>query len=215
MINTLLFDLDGTLINTNDLIIASFQDTLDHYYPNKYGREDIVHFIGEPLETSFRRVDPDRVEEMVTHYRTHNVAHHDALVTEYPHVKETMQAFADAGYQLGIVTTKRWDTVVMGLELTGLKPFFEVVVTIDDIKNPKPDPEPVQLALTQLNSLPENAIMVGDSPSDIESGRRAGTKTVGVAWSIKGEAMIREANPDYVVDDMQDLLAILKDLKQA
>jgi len=212
MINTLLFDLDGTLINTNELIIASFQDTLDHYYPTKYGRDDIIHFIGEPLETSFQRVDPERIEEMVTHYRTHNVAHHDELVTEYPHVKETLQALADAGYRLGIVTTKRWDTVVMGLELTGLKPFFEVVVTIDDIKNPKPHPEPVQLALKQLNSLPENAIMVGDSPSDIESGRRAGTKTVGVAWSIKGEAMIREAQPDFVVDDMQELLAILKDL---
>ncbi|WEG13611.1 pyrophosphatase PpaX [Pullulanibacillus sp. KACC 23026] len=210
MINTLLFDLDGTLINTNELIIASFLDTLNRYYPNKYGREDIIEFIGEPLEVSFNRVDPERVEEMVTQYRKHNIEHHDELVTEYPKVRETIAQLAKEGYRLGIVTTKRRETVIMGLELTGLRPYFETIVTIDDVTNAKPDPEPVQLALKQLKSKPEEAFMVGDSPSDIEAGRRAGTQTVGVAWSIKGEAMIQEAKPDYILHEMTDLLSILR-----
>lgn len=210
MINTLLFDLDGTLINTNELIIASFQHTLDSFYPKKYGRDDIIKFIGEPLDTSFRRVNPEKVEDMVEAYRAHNIEHHDLLVTEYPHVRETIEKLSHEGYRLAIVTTKVWKTVAMGLELTGLKPFFETVVTIDDVKKPKPDPEPVLLALSELGSSPEEALMIGDSPSDIESGRRAGTKTIGVSWSIKGEAMIREANPDYVIHDMYELHQILK-----
>ncbi len=213
MITTLLFDLDGTLINTNELIIASFQHTLDQYYPQKYGRADIINFIGEPLETSFRKVDPERVDEMIQMYRTHNVAHHDELVLDYPNVMETIETLSKAGFRLGIVTTKRWDTVSMGLELMGLKPFFESVITIDDVERPKPDPQPVEMALKELGVEANEAVMIGDSPSDIEAGRRAGTKTVGVAWTIKGPEIIQAANPDYVIEDMKELLGILKTLK--
>lgn len=123
-INTVLFDLDGTLINTNELIIASFQHTLDHYYPGQYSREDILHFIGPSLFDTFSAMDPNLTDDMIQMYRTFNHEQHDLLVTEYETVLDTLKILQDRGFKLGIVTTKIRDTVLMGLKLTGLEPFL-------------------------------------------------------------------------------------------
>ncbi|TLS38531.1 pyrophosphatase PpaX [Pseudalkalibacillus caeni] len=208
-INTLLFDLDGTLINTNDLIIASFTHTLGQYYPEKYSREDIIGFIGEPLVESFASVDEERAEEMVEVYRKHNVENHDLLVTEYEGVFETIKTLQENGFKLAIVTSKMRNTVEMGLKLTNLDQFFDVVVTVDDVENPKPNPEQLNKAMEQLGSSPEQAMMVGDSQFDIQAGKNAGVKTAAVSWSIKGRDFIEKQNPDYLLENMADLLDIL------
>lgn len=208
-INTLLFDLDGTLINTNDLIIESFLHTLHTYYPEKYVREDILPFIGPTLYDTFSTINPEKVEEMITVYRKFNHEQHDVLVTEYETVFETVKALKEQGFKLGIVTTKIRDTVNMGLKLTKLDQFFDVVVTLDDVENAKPDPEPVLKALEQLGSSPEEAIMVGDNHHDIEAGKNAGTKTAGVSWSVKGRDYISSYKPDYILEKMSDLLPIV------
>jgi pyrophosphatase PpaX len=210
-VNTLLFDLDGTLIDTNELIIASFLHTLDHYYPEKYKREDAIQFIGPPLYDTFVAIDESRVDEMITTYREHNLSHHDELVTEFEGVYETVEALYKKGYKLGIVTTKLRHTVNMGLKLTKLDQFFDVVVTLDDVKNAKPDPEPVEKALVLLGSAPEETIMVGDNHHDIQSGQNAGTKTAGVAWSLKGVDYLQSFKPDYMLDSMSDLFTILEE----
>lgn len=208
-INTVLFDLDGTLINTNDLIIESFLHTLNLYYPNKYGREDVLPFLGPTLHETFVKMDPLRVDEMIAVYRKFNHDQHDALVTQFETVYETVQTLVEKGYKLGIVTTKIRQTVNMGLKLTGLDQFFETVVTLDDVEHAKPHPEPVLLALKQLESLPEEAIMVGDNHHDIDSGKAAGTKTAGVAWTIKGIQHLERFKPDYMLHRMSDLLNVL------
>ncbi|WP_078555751.1 pyrophosphatase PpaX [Bacillus alkalicellulosilyticus] len=208
-IDTILFDLDGTLINTNELIIASFLHTLEHYKPGEYTREKVLDFIGPSLHDSFSKVNPDAVEEMITHYRTFNHTKHDELVEEYEGVRETIAALHEQGFKLAIVTTKIRKTAMMGLELTGLKPYFDVIVGLDDVERAKPDPEPLNKAMVALGSKPETTIMVGDNHHDIHGGKNAGTKTVGVAWAIKGEAFIRSHHPDYVINKMSDLLAIV------
>ncbi|MEC1259469.1 pyrophosphatase PpaX [Bacillus swezeyi] len=208
-INTVLFDLDGTLINTNELIIASFLHTLDHYAPGRYKREDVLAFIGPSLYDTFSGIHKDKTDEMIRVYREFNHKMHDELVTEYDTVFETLNRLADEGYKLGIVTTKLRDTVNMGLKLTGLDSFFETVVTLDDVERAKPDPEPVLLALSKLGSRPEEAIMIGDNYHDILAGKNAGTKTAGVAWTIKGEESLAKHRPDYMLGKMNDLLQIL------
>ncbi len=210
-VNTLLFDLDGTLIDTNELIISSFLHTLDQYYPEKYKREDAIQFIGPPLYDTFVAIDETRVDEMVKTYREHNLSHHDQIVTEFEGVFETVEALYKKGYKLGIVTTKLRGTVNMGLKLTKLDQFFDVVVTLDDVKKAKPDPEPIHKALALLNSSPEETIMVGDNHHDIVAGQNAGTKTAGVAWSLKGVEYLQTFKPDYMLHNMSDLLAILGD----
>ena len=107
------------------------------------------------------------------------------------------------------MTTKIRDTVNMGLKLTKLDQFFDVVVTLDDVENAKPHPEPVLKALEQLGSSPEEAIMVGDNHHDIEAGKNAGTKTAGVSWSVKGREYISSYKPDYILEKMSDLLPIV------
>jgi pyrophosphatase PpaX len=209
-IDTILFDLDGTLINTNDLIIASFLHTLDHYAPGRYTKEDVLTFIGEPLETSFERVDANRVKEMVEMYRKHNHENHDILVKEYKGVYETIETLHNQGYKLGVVTTKMRNTVEMGLELTRLKSFFGVVVTLDDVENAKPHPEPVERAMALLDARPEQTIMVGDSRYDIGAGQNAGTYTAAVAWTIKGKETLAALQPDFMLDEMADLLDMIK-----
>ena len=208
-INTLLFDLDGTLIDTNDLIIESFLHTLNHYYPEQYGREDVLTFLGPPLYDTFVKMDESRVDEMVTHYRGFNMTNHDRLVKEFDGVYETVKTLHEKGLKLGIVTTKMRQTVVMGLKLTGLDQFFDVVVCLDDVTNAKPDPEPVQLALQQLGASPEEAIMVGDNYHDILAGKNAGTKTAAVSWTIKGVDYLQSFEPDYMLTHMEDILPLV------
>ncbi|WP_246942619.1 pyrophosphatase PpaX [Bacillus pinisoli] len=210
-VNTLLFDLDGTLIDTNELIITSFLHTLEQYYPGQYKREDAIQFIGPPLYDTFVKIDEKRVEEMITTYREHNLSHHDQLVTEFEGVYETIEHLHKKGYKLGIVTTKLRHTVNMGLKLTKLDQFFDVVVTLDDVENAKPDPEPIVKALAQLDAKPEETIMVGDNYHDIVAGQNAGTKTAGVAWSLKGVEFLQSYKPDYMLENMRDVLSILEE----
>ena len=208
-INTLLFDLDGTLINTNELIISSYLHTLEKYFPGKYQRDDVLPFMGPTLHQAFASVDPERVEEMVADYRAFNIAQHDALVKEFPGVYQTMKTLTEKGYKLGVVTTKKFDVAMKGLRLLKLDPFFEVVIAMDHVKKFKPEPEPILTALEQFGSTPAEAIMVGDNYHDILGGKNAGTLTAGVAWSIKGRDYIAQYEPDYILEQMPDLLTIL------
>ncbi|MCP3028148.1 pyrophosphatase PpaX [Halobacillus sp. A5] len=208
-INTILFDLDGTLIDTNELIISSFTHTVGQYAERPYSREEILDFIGPPLRESLAVVNAERVEEMVLTYREHNITNHDHFVRAYDGVVETIKELKARGYQLGIVTTKMRHTVQMGLDLTGLNDLFEVVVTLDDVQNAKPHPEPIIKALQQLNGKPEDTLMVGDNTHDIEAGKNAGTHTAGVAWTIKGRQVLDDLNPDYMLNEMNDLLDVL------
>jgi len=185
-ITTILFDLDGTLIDTNELIISTFMHTLDKYYPGKYQREDVYPFMGPSLMDTFSGLDPDRVDEMILEYRTYNLANHDLLVKEFVGVKDTVHTLKERGYKLGIVTTKLHDVVLKGLRLMDLEPYFEAVVALDHVEKEKPDPEPVLKALEQLGAKPEEAIMVGDNYHDILAGKNAGTKTADIL-AILGE----------------------------
>ncbi len=207
-IRTILFDLDGTLIDTNELIIASFQHTIEQYGSREYKREEILDFIGPPLKESLAKINPDHVEAMVDTYRKHNIENHDQYVKAYDGVVDTIEKLKSAGFRLGIVTTKMRHTVTMGLELTNLDGLFETVVTLDDVTHAKPHPEPVQQALKTLETAPSEAIMVGDNTHDIEAGQNAGTKTAGVAWTVKGRDVLDRLNPDYMLEHMSELLDI-------
>jgi pyrophosphatase PpaX len=212
-INTILFDLDGTLIDTNELIISSFLHTLNKFYPNKYQREDVLPFMGPPLYETFATIDKERVQELIDTYREYNIANHDLLVKEFDGVFETVQWLKEQGYKMGIVTTKMSNVVMMGLKLTKLDQFFDVIVAIDHVTNPKPHPEPIEKALQQLNAKPEEALMVGDNHHDILAGKNAGTKTAGVAWSAKGREHITKYEPDFILENMSDLREILGGMK--
>lgn len=207
-IQTILFDLDGTLLNTNELIIQSFMHTFDHYGLS-FTLDEIITFNGPPLPETFQKIDKDRAEEMIKTYRQHNLQHHDELVTAFPHVIETIQELHENNFSLGVVTTKMNQSVQKGLSLTGLKPFFKTVITFDDVKHLKPDPEPVLKAMGELDAEPETTLMIGDNSHDILAGQRAGVQTAGVAWAQRGAEYLEQYKPTYMLNDMKELLDIV------
>lgn len=207
-IHTILFDLDGTLIDTNELIIASFMHTFEHY-GKELSRNEAIEFIGPPLKDTLHQIDPDQVEEMVKTYREHNLYHHDNYVTAFPNVVETIDQLKKNNFKLGIVTTKMNRTVEMGLKVTGLSKYFETIITLDDVTHAKPHPEPVLKAMQELDASANSTLMIGDNHHDIDAGKNAGVQTAGVAWSLKGKEKLSEYKPTYMLDDMQDLLKIL------
>lgn len=208
-IETLLFDLDGTLINTNELIIASFAHTLEQYADRSYTREEIIEFIGPPLIDSLGKINPDQAEDMMKTYREYNIANHEKYVEAYPTVVETIQRLKEAGYKLGIVTTKLHDTAELGLKITGLADYFDVLIGLDDITHAKPHPEPILKAMDVLQANPMTTMMIGDNYHDIEAGHNAGVQTAGVAWSIKGRAILEQYDPGFILEEMRDLLSIV------
>lgn len=210
---TILFDLDGTLLDTNELIISSFLHTLEHFCPEKgYAREHIIAQMGLPLRDMLACFhDTKQVEEMVQVYRQHNLGTHDEMVRAFEHVPEVIDELKQRNIMMGIVTTKQRNTVEMGLKLCGLDRYMQAVVTIQDVENPKPHPEPVLKAMSLLEAEKESTLMVGDSRYDIEAGQRAGIDSAGVSWSMKGEEYLRSFSPTYMLKDMRDLLGIVED----
>lgn len=208
----LLFDFDGTLLNTNELIIRTFMHVLNDRFPGQYTREDCIKFIGPSLDETFQQITPNEVDEMVAKYREWNIAHHDEYVTEFDGVNSTLQQLKEQGIKLAIVSTKKRNTIEMGLRVMKAEHLFEFYIGLDDVTNTKPDPEPVLLALKKLGVSKEHAMMIGDNYHDILAGKNAGIKTAAVAWSLKGEEYLRQFNPDYMLYHMSDLLEIVKEL---
>lgn len=213
-INTLLFDFDGTLLDTNELIIQTFIAVLGEHFPGRYEREDILHFIGPSLEQTFESIDAERAIELTTQYRAINKQLHDELITEYDGVTETLRLLKARGIKMAIVSTKRSANIKRGLALMGIDEVFEHIISLDEVKNPKPDPEPILLALEKLGASKEEALMIGDNYHDIEGGKNAGVRTAGVAWSIKGEAFLASYEPDFMLQHISDLLELTKEAVQ-
>ena len=207
----LLFDFDGTLLNTNELIIHTFMHVLEERFPGQYSPKDCMDFIGPSLRETFEQLTPNEIDEMIEKYRQWNYANHDNLVTEYDGVVDTLEKLKEKGIRLAIVSTKRRDTIEKGLDLMGAKHLFEFWVGVDSVKNVKPDPEPVLLAIEKLGVSKEDVMMIGDNYHDIVAGKNAGVKSAGVAWSIKGEEYLRQFNPDYILQHMSDLLTIVEE----
>lgn len=210
-INALLFDFDGTLLDTNELIIQTFISVLGEHFPGRFEREDILHFIGPSLKQTFDSIDADRTAELTEQYLAINKQMHDELVTEYDGVTETLRLLKAQGLKLAIVSTKRSANIKHGLKLMGIERVFDEIISLDEVQNPKPDPEPILLALEKLAASKEEALMIGDNSHDIEGGKNAGVRTAGVAWSIKGEAFLASCEPDYMLQHISDLLDLTKE----
>jgi pyrophosphatase PpaX len=183
-IETCLFDLDGTLIDSIELILRSYEHALERHGMRRMSRAEITAGLGTPLKAQFAQLTGDaaEVEALIATYRAYNLEHHDALVKPYAGVVEAVNELRARGMRLGIVTSKRGDSARRGLDLCGFNDEFEVIVALDDCARHKPDPEPVRVALERLRVGAATACYVGDSPHDVAAGNAAGVATFAVAW---------------------------------
>ncbi|MDR3295129.1 MAG: HAD-IA family hydrolase [Clostridiales Family XIII bacterium] len=211
-INTILFDFDGTIMDTNDLIIHSWQHTFRVLEGRERPVDEIVGTLGETLHHTLGRLLPEvPLEEAVAAYRGYHADNFRDAIKIYPGVKELLTRLKELGYALGIVTSRMSGTTKQGLEKYALDELFDVVVTCEDCTKHKPDPEPVRIALEKLGKKPEEALMVGDTLGDIKSARAAGAGSVLVDWalSVSEEERTGADAPDYIIEKAEDLLEIL------
>ena len=205
----ILFDLDGTLIDTNKLIVDSFKYTYRTHLNREVGEEEILQYFGEPLITTLRRYSEEDAQAMFDTYISYNESVHDSCVSLCHHVAECLEGLQASGCTLAVVTSKRSAIAYRGLKLFNLLKYFSVVVTVDDTTHHKPHPEPVLKALEQLGAAPEEALMVGDSVFDIQCAHNAGVKGVLVSWGAALEHQQAE-KPDYIVHDALEIIEIAK-----
>ena len=207
----ILFDLDGTLIDSGPIIVASMR----HASVTVLGREpdeDAVRAaIGGPgLTAQMRELDPDRVDELVAVYRAHNEPLH-ATLEAFDGIMELLPELRRRGHTLGIVTAKRVETVQLAFDrFPLLREITEVLVGAEDTERHKPDPDPVFEALRRLGASPEEAVYVGDSPFDIRAGKAAGTLAVAVGWGgIHPDERLLAEEPDALVQHPEEILALV------
>ena len=212
-LTTFLFDLDGTLIDSIELILRSYRHTMRLHRGQEPSDEVWMQGLGTPLWVQFRHFteDPAEIEAMVATYRAYNLAHHDELVRPYAGVVEAVLALRDQGKALGLVTSKMRSGAVRGLRVAGLEEAFQVIVGADEVTHPKPHPEPVLTALERLGAPATGAVFVGDSRHDVECGRAAGVKTAAVLWGPFDRAHLEDLRPDYWLETPADLTLLAPD----
>ena len=206
-LTTFLFDLDGTIIDSIDLIIRSYRHTILAHRGYEPPDDIWMKGLGTPLRVQFREwtEDPSELEAMIATYRAYNLSHHDEMVTAYDGVVDAVRGLAARGKTLGLVTSKLRSGAFRGLRRVGLEDAFPTVVGADDVTHPKPHPEPVLTALERLGRGPEGVVFVGDSRHDIECGRAAGVKTAAVLWGPFGRSDLEDLHPDYWLEHPRDL----------
>ena len=209
----ILFDFDGTLVNTNDVILASWQHTYRHYLGHEMPVDHITSCFGEPLlltmEREFPGVDPVEAAAVYRQFQGENA---ERLVTIFPGIKELLADLKKAGYVLGIVTSRTRVTALGYMDMFDITSYFDDLISCDDTAVHKPNPEPLLLAMSRLGAAPEECLMIGDSPFDIKCANNAGVDSVMVNWRITCDetSLIDDAKVDYWIHQPSDLLELLK-----
>jgi pyrophosphatase PpaX len=211
-LQTALFDLDGTLIDSIRLILDSYHHTLTQHNLPARTDEEWLRGVGTPLQVQFSawRESPEILEAMIATYREYNLEHHDRMVTIYPGVLEAIREIKAGGIQTGLVTSKNRPGAIKGLKLVGLEALMDVMVCADEVTNPKPHPEPVEKAVALLGANPASTVYVGDSIHDMQSGRAAGVKTAAALWGPFKRDHLESASPDYWLETPGELVELFK-----
>ncbi|MDP4089629.1 MAG: pyrophosphatase PpaX [Bacillota bacterium] len=212
MIRAVLFDLDGTLINTNKLILESFRHAFRKHLNIEMDEERIVRFFGEPLKKSMKSVDPENADTLIEYFREFNEAQHDVLAERYAGTEEAITTLKEMGIKVGVVTSKRRVMAERSLKLIGVFHMMDVIITPEDTDKHKPDGAPMLLACERIGIAPEEALMVGDSIYDLECGRNAGSRTAAVTYSSFSLEELMSYRPNFVVDKLEQLTDIVREI---
>ena len=210
-IKAVIFDIDRTLLDTEQYILQAFVHTLQAYNLHSITKNELNPLMGKSLEKCYEILAPhENVTALAETHRTFQEKNLQ-LAVPFPHTIRTLQKIKEHDIKIAAVTTRTMRTSKRTLEVTGLIPFINAVISKEDVKPEelKPHPRPILFALELIKSKPEFAVTVGDAKEDIEAGKRAGTKTIGVTYGSSG-IQINECHPDYVIDDIADILLILQ-----
>lgn len=208
---TVLFDLDGTLVDSGAIILASFRHATSTVLRREIPDHELMAAVGGPgLREQMEALDPERAEELIEVYSAHNAGLHDGL-EPCSGVLDALESLHAEGRQLGVVTAKRRATLELAFEvLPDLRRFFDVRVAAEDTARHKPHPEPLLHALAELGADTDGAVYVGDSPFDVQAAKAAGLGSIAVTWGrIHSRERLEREAPDELVETAEELLAAL------
>ena len=211
MLGAALFDFDGTLVDTTDLIYQSMRHAAGEVLGREVSREILMANVGQPLPRQMELLSAEHAEALLNSYRLHNEENHDALIKEFPGVEDSLARLRSAGIRVAVVTSKRRFSVDMALKtFPGLGEVVDRWVTMEDTNEHKPRPEPLHKGLELLGNVPrEEATYVGDSPFDVAAAKAACVKSVAVSWGAFSEEALRAAGPDHLVPDLDAAVDVL------
>jgi pyrophosphatase PpaX len=215
LLKAALFDFDGTLVDTTEMIYQGMR----HAASTVLGRDDIpretlLANVGQPLPRQMELIDAEKAELLLEAYRHHHEENHDALIQEFPQVAQALSRLRPSGMKVAVVTSKRRVSVEMALKnFPDLRDVVDRFVTMEDTNEHKPHPEPLWRGLELVGGVPKaEAAYVGDSPFDVEAAKAAGLTSVAVSWGAFSEDRLREAEPDHLVPDIASAVDVLLSL---
>ncbi len=209
-IDCVLFDLDGTLVDTIELILCSFRHATEQVLGEALPDEVVLADVGVPLRTQMQSFSEEHTDELLRVYREHNAEHHDDLIGEYPGVEDVLRELRRRGYKLGVVTSKLNHMACRGLDCFDLRPFVDLVIGADDVEIHKPDPHPLLVAAEKLGATPDRCVYVGDAPPDMQAAQGAGMVSIAALWGgAHDNQRVLAEHPDIALSDVSQLLGIL------
>lgn len=210
-IKAVLLDLDGTIVNTNELILESFEHTLNKLLGRCPSREELIKTFGQPLTEVFQAMAPEKADELLAEYQSFQQSvDQSKYIKLCPNVREALDEFQKIGLKIALVTSKRTVGAYQNLTQFDLFPYFSALVTYESTTEHKPTGDPAKKALAELNLNPDEAIMIGDSNFDILCGKDCGTYTAAVSYSAFDKDFLLSFKPDYYLKDLLELADILQ-----
>ncbi|HET7263672.1 MAG TPA: HAD-IA family hydrolase [bacterium] len=203
-----LFDMDGTLLDSADLIVTSFVETCRTLLGRTLDREETLRTWSWPVRAKFHAIAPARADELTKEYLRRYIEMHDERARLFPGVPAVLDALGARGYLLGIVTSKRRATTGAAVRAFGLDRWCRAIVVDEDVSRHKPDPEPVTLGARLLGVAPAEALMVGDSVEDMAAARGAGAGAGAALWGTMRRAELLGTEPDHRFESPETLLTV-------
>ena len=210
MKKAILFDIDGTLLDTWDFVIGAFKYTLKFHGHQMPSDQVLKSIMGKPLLEFYKTVFPN-VQDVTDFAKTHKdyQAGKFDLGIPFPKAVETLKKLKAQGFLMAAISNRTKQSLHISLKQAKFADFFDLVLSAEDVENPKPHKEHLIVALDHFKVEPGNAFMVGDTDHDILAGKNAGVKTIGVTYGFFGQS-IKDCKPDFVIDHIEEILKILK-----
>lgn len=204
-----LLDLDGTLIDSVELIRTSLRHATEVVLGAALPDEVLMRNVGVPLRTQMQEFAPGRADELLVVYRAHNAEVHDRLLGEYPGTGAALDELLEMGLRLGVVTSKSRPVAERGLACCGLSEQIETLVAMEDTEKHKPDPEPLLLALERLGLSPDRCAYVGDAAQDMAAARAAGVLPVAALWGVHPPERVLADGAPVAVGSMDEFVSFV------
>ncbi len=214
LIEAVLFDLDGTLLDTGTLILASFRYATQKVLGYSPPDELLTDMVGIPLDYQMRAISPEHSDELVRVYREHNSMVHDELIRYFPGTREALDTLQAEGMRMAVVTSKRREVAARGLSRFNLSGYFELIIGSNDTDKHKPNPEPLLLAAKRMSVSVDQTLYLGDSPYDMEAARAAGSMAVAALWGMFSRERLLAADAQMELSRIAELPGLIRNLNR-